>query len=60
MIKHNKENCLKLATFIVDGMDMDDLINYIKEGISHDFEEDKKEFFQAVQDYGFDPDPSGV
>ncbi len=50
MVKHNRENMKKVANKIVDGWDMDTLVNFAKDSLIETYKKDKKAFAEACED----------
>ncbi len=50
MVKHNQENIEKVAGKIVDGWDIDTLVNFAKDSLIETYKKDKKAFEESCED----------
>ena len=51
MLKNTEENRMKLAQFVVDGWDMDDLVSFAVETLYANYTDDSERFNDDVELY---------
>lgn len=53
-MEYNKENCRKLAIFVVDGWDMDTLLNFAVDTLEEAYKHNSDSFHDDVESVGLE------